>query len=152
MILSIHHVSLTVSDLDRSIAFYRHLGFELASDRRDLNAEYLAGITGYPGVRMHVAFLTGFNVRLELVQYLHPAGADIDKQPKNTGSTHLCFEVDDLHAAFEQLRSMGVRFRSEAPVEIHEGPNAGRGAFYFLDPDGFTMEIAAELKPQKEQP
>jgi len=33
---SIHHVSFTVKDLDRSLVFYQKLGFQVASDRRDL--------------------------------------------------------------------------------------------------------------------
>jgi len=144
-IRSIHHVSFTVGDMDRSLAFYRGLGFEVASDRRNLEAAYLRDITGYPDVLMHVAFLAGYNVLLELIQYVRPSGANLDKANHNIGSAHLCFEVDDIHAAYGILSQDGVRFRSP-PVEIHQGPNAGRGAVYFEDPDGYTLELAAKLK------
>lgn len=145
IIASIHHVSFTVKDLDRSLAFYRRLGFQAASDRRNLSAGYLREITGYPDAVMHVAYLGGFNVQLELIQYVLPAGVDLDKEPRNVGSAHLCFAVEDLFGAYEKLRADGVRFRS-SPVAIREGPNAGRGAVYFFDPDGYTLELSASLE------
>jgi catechol 2,3-dioxygenase-like lactoylglutathione lyase family enzyme len=144
-IRSIHHVSFTIGDMDRSLAFYRNLGFEVSSDRRNLDADYLRDITCYDDVLMHVAFLKGYNVLLELIQYVRPQGIDLDKTNYNIGSAHLCFEVEDIYAAYECLRLSGVVFRSP-PVEIHQGPNAGRGAVYFQDPDGYTLEFSALLK------
>jgi len=141
---SIHHVSFTVKDLDRSLVFYQKLGFQVASDRRDLSADYLRKITGYADAVMHVAYLGGFNVQLELIQYASPAGVDLDKTTKNVGSAHICFAVRDLMACYEKLKAGGVRFQS-APVTIPVGPNVGRGAVYFFDPDGFTLELSGSL-------
>lgn len=140
-IQGIHHVSLCVSDVDRSIAFYQRLGFVTDSDRRGLDSKYLREITGYPDALMDVAFLSGYQVLLELIHYVAPQGVDLDKSNFNVGSAHLCFETTDLQAAYEALCNDGVAFRSP-PVIIREGPNAGRGAAYFLDPDGYTVEIA----------
>jgi catechol 2,3-dioxygenase-like lactoylglutathione lyase family enzyme len=109
-----------------------------------LNADYLRAIIGYPELDMHVVYLAGMNVQLELMQYVVPKGIDLDKDNKNVGSAHICFETDDVYAGYEALRSRGVRFRS-APVEIQQGPNAGRGAVYFFDPDGYTLELAGPL-------
>jgi len=144
MFRSIHHVSFTVADIDRSIAFYQLLGFQVASDRRHLSADYLRAITGYAELDMHVVYMSGLNVQLELMQYVRPAGIDLDKDNKNVGSAHICFEVDDIHKAYKMLRAQQVRFRS-SPVEIRQGPNAGRGAVYFYDPDGYTLELSAVL-------
>ncbi|WP_127584728.1 VOC family protein [Paenibacillus koleovorans] len=145
MIQSIHHVSFTIKEMDRSIAFYRHLGFQVASDRRQLTADYLKDITGYAEAEMHVAYLNGFNVQLELIQYVAPAGIDLDKTNYHVGSAHICFITDDIHAEYERLKQAGVRFRT-APIAIREGPNAGKGAVYFYDPDGYTLELAAVWK------
>lgn len=145
IIESIHHVSFTVKDVDRSLAFYQKLGFQVASDRRNLSADFLRKITGFPDAVLHVAYLSGFNVQLELIQYVHPAGVDLDKANNNVGSAHLCFVVSDIYACYEKLQGEGVSFRS-APVPIDAGPNAGRAAVYFLDPDGYTLEFSAMLK------
>lgn len=140
-ITGIHHVSLSVSDVDRSVAFYQLLGFTVQSDRRNLCSEYLREVTGYPDAVMDVAFLSGYSVMLELLHYHVPQGVDLDKANYHTGSAHLCFETSDLQAEYLRLREFGFVFRSP-PVAIREGPNAGRGAAYFFDPDGYTMELA----------
>ncbi|WP_135553605.1 VOC family protein [Paenibacillus cymbidii] len=150
MIQSIHHVSFTIKEMERSIAFYRRLGFQVASDRRHLTADYLRAITGYADAEMHVAYLNGYNVQLELIQYVAPAGIDLDKTNYHVGSAHICFATDDIYAEYERLQQAGVRFRT-APVAIREGPNAGMGAVYFFDPDGYTLELAGVL-PETDSP
>ena len=50
-----HHVGLTVSDIEKSIEFYRDLlGMELVR-RREADADYIGMQTGYPGVKLSVA-------------------------------------------------------------------------------------------------
>ena len=41
----------------------------------------------------------------------------------------------------QELRSRGVSFRSEGPVEMTGGPNAGGKSLYSLDPDGYIFEF-----------
>ncbi len=48
--------------------------------------------------------------------------------------------VEDLAAAYADLKAKGVRFKS-APVEITHGRNRGAKAVYFLDPDDITLEL-----------
>src|SRR6266513_189107 len=74
----IHHVGLTVSDIERSIGFYRDvLGMTLLRRRPHVDNDYVALQTGYPGVVLNVA---SFKVApdslqsLEVVQYMNHAG------------------------------------------------------------------------------
>ncbi len=48
--------------------------------------------------------------------------------------------MEDLRAAYEDLKARGVRFRS-APIEIDAGVNKGGVSLYMLDPDGITVEL-----------
>ena len=71
----VYHTGFTVSDIERSIVFYRDvLGLKLIK-RQTGTAPYLATVTGFAGVRLEVAFLqpaAGGSV-LELLQYVsHP--------------------------------------------------------------------------------
>ena len=140
----IHHLGMTVSDIERSIAFYRDtLGMTLVGRRECVEEGYVAKQTGYDGVRLSVA---SFRIRqdspnsLEVVQYLNHTGEPADTSTNRPGGTHLCILVDDLVAAYEHLRSQGVRFRSE-PVEITAGPNRGGKVIYFFDPDNYVLEM-----------
>jgi len=147
MLEAIWHFSFTVSDLDRSVAFYRGvLGMELVTAQEQAN-EYTRRLVGFPDAQLRIAQLRLPGTRpapsnhvLELVQYVMPPGRPIDTRLNNPGTAHLAFAVVDLSAAYERLKAQGVSFRSE-PVAITEGVNAGGYTVYLLDPDGITLEL-----------
>ncbi len=139
----IHHIGLTVADLDASIRFYRDLLGMTLVRRREADADYIARQTGYPGVHLSVAsFKTGPESQqsLEVVQYRNHGGDRADPATNRPGNSHLCFQTADLTGMFEQLRAQGVPFRSE-PVLITSGPNQGGLVVYMSDPDGYTIEL-----------
>ncbi len=91
----------TVSDLDRSVAFYRDLlGCEVLATQ-EKEGGYLAAIVGYPDAHVRMAHLRlpGGEHVIELFEYLAPAGDRADVEPRNVGASHLCFIVSDLPRA-----------------------------------------------------
>jgi catechol 2,3-dioxygenase-like lactoylglutathione lyase family enzyme len=138
----VYHTGFTVSDIERSLVFYRDvLGMKVVR-RQTGSAPYLATVTGFEGVRLEVAMLQPADggSMLELLQYVsHPAPAT-DRATNRPGNGHLCFKVDDLRAACRELRARGVTMMSE-PTEITAGTHAGGWAVYLRDPDGFTVEL-----------
>ncbi|MGE3268502.1 MAG: VOC family protein [Chloroflexota bacterium] len=143
MLLGVHHAGVTVSDLDRSLGFYRDvLGLEVivVAERTDAT---IGQIVGYPGARIKLAFcgVPGDTARVELLQYLDPTGAPGDGETFRPASGHVCFRVDDIQAMHEKITAAGYAPRSTTPVEILEGPNTGAKAFYVRDPDGYTVEL-----------
>ncbi len=140
MIINVNHTSFTVSDLDRSISFYRNLlGLELISlTGRD--PAFSEKVTGIPGANLKIAYLQAPGHRLELIQYLSPSREKLDCRTNNIGSAHLAFNVDNLPALYADLKAKGVQFKSE-PLEVPAGPNKGTMAVYFTDPDGITLEF-----------
>jgi len=138
----IHHVGITVGDIERSVRFYRDLlGLTLVR-RREVEADYVTQQTGYAGVRLSVASFEspGSGPSLELAQYVTHAGEQSDQATNRPGNSHLCLRVDNLRAAYQDLRAQGVRFRSE-PVSITAGPNQGGLVVYLYDPDGHIVEL-----------
>ena len=138
----IHHTGYTVSDLDRSVAFYRDLlGCEVIA-QQEKQGGYLAAIVGYPDAHVRMAHLRlpdGEHV-VELFQYVAPAGGAADVEPKNVGASHLCFVTGDLQADYERLAVAGVSFVSP-PVAVDTGINTGGYALYLRDPDGIVVEL-----------
>ena len=52
------HTGITVTDLERSLMFWRDvLGFDL-SYRAQLSGEFVAGVTGVPGAEISMAMVT----------------------------------------------------------------------------------------------
>jgi catechol 2,3-dioxygenase-like lactoylglutathione lyase family enzyme len=146
VITGVHHFALTVSDLERSLAFYRDLGFELVSDR-EVQGGYVEEITGIADAHIRLAHLSGYGHNLELLEYERPRGPTRDRPLYETGSAHICLLTDDLDADVEQLRDRGVPFRSPGPVTTTSGPNRGGRGIYAQDPDGNALEIVQLARP-----
>lgn len=142
-LVRVQHTGFTVSNLERSLAFYRDLlGMEVLAEQVG-TASYLSTVTGFTGVRLNMAFLkvTGAGDQiLELLEYAsHPADAT-PRETNRPGNGHLCFIVDDIQAWYRDLTAKGVYFVNE-PALITAGVNQGARAAYFRDPDGFTLEL-----------
>ena len=140
MITGIHHFALTVSDMERSLAFYTGLfGLEVASDR-EVERDYVEKITAVPGAHQRLVHLSGYGQRLELLEYKAPRGEPRARPLQDAGSAHVCFITDDLDAEVARLQAAGVPFRS-LPVVTTSGPNKGGRGIYVEDPDGNAVEV-----------
>ena len=138
------HGGITVSDLDRSLDFYCGLlGLELLW-RRLYEEREITRIVGVPeasGIEVAMLRVPGSEVDLELLQYHgcdSPSGAT---PPSHHGTGHFCVYVTGIDALYDDLRAHGVRFRSDGPVEMSAGVNAGGKSLYALDPDGYVFEF-----------
>ena len=150
MLRGIHHAGITVADLDRSLGFYRDvLGLEvLLTMVRD--TPDIGDVVGYPGARIKIAFVgvPGDGVVVELLEYVEPRGEPRDPETRNPAQGHVCFDVDGIHALYDRLVATGVPVRSNGPVELKQGVNAGAFALYCRDPDGYTIELRQPPPPR----
>ena len=147
-IVKCHHHGFTVSDAERSVAFYRDLlGLELVrvSERRDLPP--YDRILGHDNVVLKVAILrhpVGEFI-LELVEYQNPVGQKRELDNPFIGSSHLAFEVDDVDVVYALLRDEGYG-AINPPVDVERDGVAVARAMYGLDPDGISIEIFQEFE------
>ncbi|MEU9231541.1 VOC family protein [Streptomyces subrutilus] len=123
------HVGLNVTDLDRSLAFYRDaLGFKVLGEGKEEERRF--------------AFL-GQDGELVLTLWQQADGAFA---PASAGLHHLAFSagtIEDVRAFEERLRSLGVEFAYEGVVAHGEG--AASGGIFFHDPDGTRLEISVPV-------
>lgn len=147
----VDHVSVTTSDIERSLAFYRDLLGLTVTDRDELHDPELALVTGVPGAKARYAELDlGDGRVMELLEYLSP-GAPLSQSVNSPGSGHLAFTVDDIDAFHARFVQAGVTVRS-TPVTIREpGPWFGVRVIYSVDPDGVTIELV-ERPPARTDP
>lgn len=155
---SVWHTGFTVSDIERSIAFYTEaVGLELRHRQEQENA-YTSTFVGYPDAKLKVAQFSLPSGQhgpsghvLELAEYVRPRGDTLAPGSNAVGSGHLAFETDALDATLERMRAMGATPVSE-PVAITAGINRGGRTVYVRDPDGITIELVQAPARTEEQP
>ncbi len=140
-VVGTNHTSFTVSDLDRSVAFFTEaMGFALLH-RGPRDPETIARVVGVPGADIDVAYVQAPGHRLELIQYKGPADRGrVESRPCDTGFAHIAFDVDDIDAALAAAAPHGVE-PVNPPQDLRHGPNTGGRAVYTRDPDGVTIEF-----------
>ena len=125
--LATGHIGLNVTDLTRSVAFYRRaFGFEQLGASSEGEHRY--------------AFL-GLDGKLQLTLWQQSDGEFSAKTP---GLHHLSFQVDtveQVQAVEAVLKTMAVTFAYDGVVAHGEG--AGSGGIFFTDPDGIRLEVYA---------
>lgn len=116
------HIGIVVSDLERSKAFYRALGFV------DGNERIMADKT--------LSFMRLGALEVELFAYNESVPAP-DLPERVLGFKHLALETQDIDAAFLELREAGIIGED---IAIREMPDGWR-LLFFPDPDGMEIEI-----------
>ncbi len=140
MIKDIHHFSLTISDMDRSLNFYTEiLNGHVLSDVV-IQESHKHSVTRISDARLRIAFLSAHGSLIELIQYLSPIGEPLRTRTCDTGSAHIAFVVDNMDAAYQDFRRKGVQFKSK-PKITGTDPGTIVKCVYFLDPDGITLEL-----------
>ena len=140
-IIAADHTGITVSNLERSLVFWRNvLGFEL-SHRPHQTGELASEITGVPGAEISIAVLKGYGHKIELLEYRAPADRKkIALRPCDIGFVHVALVVDNLDAILNAIAASGWKAAGK-PQTLQAGPNAGRRVVYVRDPDGTTIEF-----------
>jgi len=145
MISGIHHTSFTVSDMERSIAFYRDLlGMKVTWDSGaagvQFKGEIADNVTGCPGTEQRLVFLAVGDSRIELVRYMPRGKAQVHNKASDTGSAHVCFKTENIQELYQKLSAKGVRLHC-VPQDLGFAQ-----VMYFRDPDGIILEaVQGEL-------
>lgn len=125
-ILAYEHVGIRITDRERSLAFYRRLGFELEMEYPDSTSKAIE-LVNARGVRINLIWNAA--PRMGAVNVLQ------DEPVKMPGLTHIAFSIADLDAAIAACSAAGVR--------ITEGPKSlpRRSYIFIRDPDGNVIEL-----------
>jgi len=138
-IARITHVGIGVSNLERSLRFYRDLlGFTWEHEL-DVEGEPTDTLLRLRGTKLHAEYLTRDGVRVELLHFASPPAPPRPERPINQyGLTHLSFRVTDMEKVLEALRAAGERVLEETVIRFPEWQSA---ACMILDPDGQLIEL-----------
>lgn len=122
MLTQIHHVAIICSDHEKSLEFYRKIGFCLIRE------------VWRPERQDHLTMLQAGNITLEL--FSRPDAPQRVTDPEALGLRHLAFQVDHMEEAVRWLKSLGIETE---PIR-EDSINGGKMTF-FRDPDGLPLEL-----------
>ncbi|MGZ3386954.1 MAG: VOC family protein [Isosphaeraceae bacterium] len=126
LIKGIAHVGIRVASLERSRAFYAHLGFELVAG--PIGPEPVAILKNASG--------TEINLILNAQPKEREHNVLMDEPVKHAGYTHIALACDDIAAAQEALAKVGIPL-SGGPVTFPHGHKA----IFVRDPDRNVIEL-----------
>jgi glyoxylase I family protein len=141
---SIGHTGITVSDLDRSMRFYREVLGLPVSEPVHCAGEFFEKVTGVPGAELDVSFVRAPGHVIELLCYRKPEGRMRSTlRSCDPGFWHLALKVSDLERVMGAVRRAG--FEPLSPLQVvGEGPLEGLKVVYVRDPDGVVLELLEE--------
>ncbi len=151
MIKGIFHVNINCSNFERSLEFYKMLGFRVAVDipeggSADMNKAL--GIEG--GVGRAAIMQLGDDprgTRLDLIEWKSPRDESKPYAKLNhLGIARVALFTKGLDDMYQELKSKGVKFISD-PVPMRTGAGSARFVCFY-DPDGTILELI-EFPPAK---
>ncbi len=119
-----HHVAIICSDYEKSKQFYVDiLGFSIIEET------FRAARNSYK-----LDLQVGDGDRIELFSFPNPP--ERVSRPEACGLRHLAFQVDDIEASVNYLKSQGLDVEK---IRIDE--HTGKRFTFFQDPDGLPLEM-----------
>ncbi len=134
----VNHTGISVSDMERSLNFYRDLlEMEVIFDSDVPANEPLSQVVGMKDATGRVVWLRAGDTMIELWQWDRPAGRALpeDYVPADKGVTHYAFEVDDVDAVCAKVVAAGYHANTEPKdLGLHK-------TTYIKGPDQEIIEI-----------
>jgi glyoxylase I family protein len=131
-IIAIHHIALTVTDIERSRKFYREVLSIKEIPRPPFN---------FPGVW----FQLGDAQQVHLIVH---SRATFREKPLDTRDVHFAVRVPSYYRAVEFLQTKGYREDTDLNdshcMILQPHPTTGYPQIYICDPDRHVIEINSE--------
>jgi len=152
MILATRHTGIVVSDMQRSLEFWRDvMGLTVAVDFWE-QGEFIDTVQHLTGVNLHMIKLTASDG--SMIELLHdvahplPSSSELSRCERATppldrsdlcdrGIRHIAFTVADADQSWQKLKETGCDLLSE-PVW---SPDKKARLFFARDPEGNLLEI-----------
>jgi lactoylglutathione lyase len=125
--MALIHTCYRITDIDRSVAFYKALGFE-ETGRIPIRDEAINVFMNIPG--------DGDMPRLELTYNF-----GVDSYEIGTGYGHIAITTPELDARLAELAQQGIE-PEKPPYTVREG---GSRLCFVRDPDGYRIELIERI-------
>ena len=145
---SIFHFILPCTDVERSMAFYAHFGFEVIKDNRNVQWPDYVGenfnmVSGAQGraVQLVLPQDDELQTRIDLIEWVRPLWRDpnADLPDAEKIPRVLALLTRNITVAYRDLVAKGLE--STTPLREHDPVTGVLGVVCFADPDGHIVEL-----------
>lgn len=143
MIAGVRHFGIVVSNMERSLKFYRDLlGLKIERSMNE-SGSFLDNMLNLKNVKVKTVKMSAPNgiTLIELLEFSFPKGNMNKRHVHDLGSSHVAFTVSDLDAVYKFLQSSGVKFN--CPPQL--SPDGYAKVTFCLDPDDTPIELVQVL-------
>jgi len=140
----IRHTGIVVTDMERSLKFYRDLlGLKTVIDFTE-EGKYIDTLSAMAGVRLRMVKLAAEEGgMIELLQYIsHQRKRSGDNELCDIGPRHVAFSVDDVEKVYADWSARGVKCNCSPQT----APDGKARLFFCQDPDGTFLEIVEVIE------
>ena len=141
--INIRHTGIVVSDIDKSLYFYKDLlGFEIEKDNVE-SGKYIDNFLGLKDVSVQTIKMSLNNEGMvELLHYKTHKEKPKETKINQIGCTHIAVTVEDLDKIHKRFKEEGIEFIN--PPRLSSDGFAK--VAFCKDPDGFFIELVEEIK------
>ncbi|HKV56582.1 MAG TPA: VOC family protein [Candidatus Binataceae bacterium] len=145
MLESIFHINVNCTNFERSLEFYKLLGFKVIRDLNEVGSPALSrGLRIPEGRGRAVLMILGDNprsTRLDLIEWKNPR-TEGQAHPNlwHAGMCRIALRTRTLAQDYEELKGKGVEFWTE-PIMFKLDGSREEGFACCTDPDGTVIEL-----------
>ena len=115
MIIGIHHIAISVDNIDEAVTFYTNAFSFQPVQQENIDNDVLANrVIGMDAIRARMVMLKAPAAFVELWQYTHPESEDRRSRPCDYGYPHMALQVENMETEVSRLRTHGMTFAGDA--------------------------------------
>lgn len=146
MLKEIMHIGITVSNIERSINFYRDiLGLKFIGEAV-MEGKETDALFAMDNCKVKIAYLNGSDniiaPPIELLEFISPETIKSESKLNKISASEICFRVENIDKVYKHLIDNNAECLS-APQEFDLASYgfSKSKALYFKDPDGIILEL-----------
>jgi|TARA_Y100000031_G_C8057889_1_gene309222 catechol 2,3-dioxygenase-like lactoylglutathione lyase family enzyme len=139
---AIRHIGIVVSDIEKSICFYRDLiGFQITRQMEE-SGDYIDNMLALRVVKVTTVKMKAPDGQMiELLKFHSHQREQKPRDIEDIGIAHIAIEVDDLNDEYNRLKDEGVLFNS--PPQL--SPDGYVKVIFCRAPEGTFIELVEVL-------
>lgn len=150
MIREVMHIGITVSNIEKSIHFYKYILWLTFKGEAMMEGKETDLLFNMKGVKVKIAYLNGSDniiaPPIELLQFINEEAKKDTSQLNKISISEICFRVENIDEMYKHLIKNNVECLSEPQYFDFENYGFGKSkALYFRDPDGIILELMENI-------